>query len=166
MANQRRRGAPRKIASAKALQRIANKYMDSISYLEQATRLEPSGEFDRYGHPIMVAVPQKNASGEVPELRKWIRLPSIEELCVEWLGVSPSTWSRWSQTDDLGPTCEYIKAQISIPWRQALEGQHVQGVIFNLERNFDMTQKQEITVTGNVEDYLQQMSLNGETQDL
>ena len=166
MAKPKRRGAPRKISSARALQRIANEYMDSISYLEKATRLEPSGEFDRYGHPIMVPVDQYNATGEVPELRKWIRLPSIEELCVDWLGVSPSTWSRWSQTEDLGPTCEYIKAQISIPWRQALEGQHVQGVIFNLERNFDMTQKQEVVVSGNVEEYLNQLRAAGEDQEL
>ena len=166
MAKQKKRGAPRKIKSAAELLRIANQYLDSISYLEKATRLEPSGEMDRYGHPVMVPVPQENAAGEVPELRKWLRLPSIEELCVDWLGIVPSTWSRWSQTDDLGPTCEYIKAQISIPWRQALEGRHVQGIIFNLERNFDMTQKQEITVTGNIEDYLQQMNLSGESQSL
>lgn len=166
MAKQKRRGAPRKIESAAALQRIANQYMDSISYLEPATRLEPSGEYDKNGKPIMVSVPQVNAAGEVPELRKWLRLPSIEEMCVDWLGIVPSTWSRWSQSEDLGPTCEYIKAQISIPWRQALEGRHVQGIIFNLERNFDMTQKQEITVTGNIEDYLQQMNLGGESQSL
>lgn len=166
MATGKRRGPPKKITSAAELQRIANQYMDSISYLEPATRLEPSGEYDKNGRAIMVQVPQVNAAGEVPELRKWLRLPSIEEMCVDWLGIVPSTWSRWSQSEDLGPTCEYIKAQISIPWRQALEGRHVQGVIFNLERNFDMTAKQEITLRGNIEEYLQQLGMAGESQDL
>lgn len=166
MGTQKRRGAPRKIESAEELMRIATEYLDSISYMEQATRMEPSGELDRYGHPVMVPVPQVNAAGEVPEIRKWLRLPSIEELCVDWLGIVPTTWSRWSQTEDLGPTCEYIKAQISIPWRQALEGRHVQGIIFNLERNFGMTAKQEITLRGNIEEYLQQLGMAGESQDL
>lgn len=166
MAEPTKRGRPRKITSGKQLQKMANKYLDSISYIEKATRLVPSGDFDRYGHPIMMAVELENATGVVPEIRKWIRLPSIEEFCVEWLHIAPSTWSRWSQTEELGPTCEFIKSQISIPWRQALEGQHVQGVIFNLERNFDMSAKQEIVVSGGVEDYLRDLRAAGEGQEL
>ena len=162
---QRRRGAPRKIKSAAQLERLALRYLDSISYEEPATVLRPTGELDRYGHPVMEAREQVNALGQVPMVRRWLRLPSIEELCAEVLHVAPSTWSRWASTEDLGPTCEKIKNLISIPWRQALEGQHVAGVIFNLERNFGMTAKQEVVLSGGVEDYLRALEQEGQERE-
>lgn len=159
-----RRGRPRTYTPGK-LRRAIEAYFASISYYEDATREVETGERDQYGHPITERVKAYNQNGEVPKILQWIEPPSVLGLCLR-LGVHRSTWARWEQSEELAEICADAKMVIEHYLEGRLSERHVQGTIFNLTHNFGWTDKHEVVLAGNVEDYLARLRAEGEELEM
>lgn len=158
-------GRPRKIETARQLRKAIQAYFESISYYVDATIAVDSGERDAYGHAIMIQVKAVNQKGETPKVLRWIEAPSVLGLCLH-LGIHRSTWARWEQQPELAEACADAKMVIEHYLEGRLEERHVQGTIFNLTHNFGWTDKHEVVLAGNVEDYLQRLRDQGEEQEM
>lgn len=160
-----KRGRPRRYKTAKQLRRAVHGYFAAISYYVDATREVETGERDQYGHPVTERVKAYNQNGEVPKVLQWIEPPSVLGLCLH-LGIHRSTWARWEQDEELQEVCADAKMVIEHYLEGRLSERHVQGTIFNLTHNFGWTDRTEVVVAGNVEDYLARLSAENREQTM
>ena len=84
----------RKFENAEALEAAIDKYFNSISAEETATRMAQDG-FDDKGKPIYIPVEVKNRNGEPLKRIVWYTVPSIGGLCAS-LGITPKTLGEYA----------------------------------------------------------------------
>ena len=84
----------RKFDNAEEFESAIDKYFNSISAEETATRMVQDG-FDDKGKPIYIPVEVKNRNGEPLKRIVWYTVPSMGGLCVA-LGISPKTLGEYA----------------------------------------------------------------------
>lgn len=122
--------------NGRTLMQAVERYLSSVSRISTVTTLEPTGELDRYGHPVMEPVQQLAANGEPVRYVEYLEPPTTGDLC-RVLEISPSTWSRYAEDEETAPAVERFRdARHAYLERELLTRKTVQGVVFDLENNF------------------------------
>lgn len=134
------RGAQKKYTE-KTLRKAVEKYFATITRQKTVTEPVPTGQFDRYGHPICEYVPVVNGLGEEVKVTEYLVPPSKGALAIA-LGIHRSTWDNYHDPE------KYPEFQDIVTWaddrihawneEQVLtrSGRDVKGIIFNLENNY------------------------------
>lgn len=139
---------PRKY-TAKALREGVDGYFRSICRTRAATELKPTGEVDRYGHPILKPEVILNDDGEEIMVREYIVPPTTAGLC-RHLGISHQTWAEYSDKEKHPEFADSTtRARERLREYNELElltrpGKDVRGIIFNLQNNFGYSEKREV----------------------
>ena len=139
---------PRKY-TAKALRESVDGYFRSISRTKAAVEMLPTGEVDRYGHPVMAAQKILNDDGEEIMVREYIVPPTTAGLC-RHLGISHQTWAEYSDKEKHPEFADSTtRARERMREYNELElltraGKDVRGIIFNLQNNFGYSEKREV----------------------
>lgn len=122
-------GRPRKY-TAKAFGEAVEKYFRSISRRVQAK--------DEQGEPIL------DMDGQPIWLTQYIKPPDISALCV-YLHIDEKTWNNYSHRKDTEAICARAKLKCKA-WNQEqlVMREKVQGIIFNLQANYGLKQRQEV----------------------
>lgn len=125
-------GRHKKYETAAKLSRAVNEYFDAISYELPYTNED--------GTPIC------NLDGEEIILVKYITPPSLQELCLH-LKIDKSTWENYSHNPLFAEICADAKLKVEAYLTEQVNTRdRPQGVIFNLENNFDWRKKSEVEV--------------------
>ena len=123
-------GRRRKYDTPAKLSRAVNKYFDSISYELTYTNAD--------GTPI------QNLDGEDIVLVKYVIPPSIQALCLS-LDVDTTTWENYAKREGYKDICQDAKLKIEAYLTCELNTRdRPQGIMFNLENNFDWKKKKEV----------------------
>lgn len=123
-------GRRRKYETSVQLSRAVDKYFASISY--ELPYTDPNGE------------PIKNLDGEDIVLIKYVVPPSLQELCL-FLDIDASTWENYAKRDEYKSICQDAKLKVEAYLTRELNTRDKpQGIIFNLENNFDWKKKKEV----------------------
>ncbi len=127
---------PRKY-TPKKLEAGIQEYFDSISRKRVVTEPKPTGEFDKYGHPITEEVPVLNVNGEEIVVEEFA-VPPTEADIYTHLGLHRSTWAEYCNPDlhpEFSDTIAQARGRIhAYLQKQVLTQRHVQGVIRELDR--------------------------------
>lgn len=119
-----------KYETAAKLSKAVTAYFDGISYELPCTRED--------GSPIC------NLDGEEIVLVKYIVPPSIQDLCL-FIRVDPSTWENYSHREEFKDVCAEAKLRVEAYLTEQVNTRdRPQGIIFNLENNFDWKRKKEV----------------------
>lgn len=128
--NQKKRGAPKKYKTPAAFRRAVEKYFAGISTVLAVE--------DPYGKPI------KNADGEIIRKLVYAVPPSIEALSLS-LGFTERTWDNYKEREGYAEICEDAKLRIKAYLVEQLNmRERPQGIIFNLQNNFQMAEKRDV----------------------
>ncbi len=123
-------GRRRKYDTPAKLSRAVDKYFDSISYELPYTNAD--------GTPI------QNLDGEDIVLVKYVIPPSIQALCLS-LDVDTTTWENYDKREGYKDICRDAKLKIEAYLTCELNTrERPQGIMFNLENNFDWKKKKEV----------------------
>lgn len=141
-------GRPRKITPAK-LKKAAEKWFRSITRITPVMEMVDSGERDEKGHVIYRPKAVLNQDGEQVEQLEYIIPPTVGALCRE-LGISRSTWANYCDAEK-HPEFAEVTADIRerfLEWNErellTRPGKDVKGILFNLQNNYDYTDKREV----------------------
>lgn len=150
-------GRQKKYKTEKSLRTAVGMYFQSISRTVTLTEKVPTGRKDKYGHMTFKDVPVKNDLGEEIRVVEYLLPPTISALCVA-LGISRETWHSYSLDEKLSPVCREAKERVEAWLEEQLLSRRkgLEGVKFNLENNFDWSNKHRVD-NGNqgVEKYLE-----------
>lgn len=134
--------------TAKSFEAAATAYLDSIRRIKAITELVPTGELDKYGHPVLRAERVRDMQGK-PMLRvEYVEPPTVGGLC-KALGISRQTWAAYlSEGGALGAAAQAYREECQA-WNErellTREGKNLAGITFNLQANYGYGgQKQEI----------------------
>lgn len=142
-----KRGAPKKY-TANTLRKSVENYFASITRQKIVTEMVPTGEVDRYGHPICEPVPVENDLGEKVKVTEYLVAPSKGDLAIA-LEVHRSTWDNWHDEK------KYPEFQDIVTWADdrihawnekevvTRPGRDVKGIIWNLDNNYGYNRKRE-----------------------
>ncbi len=128
------------------LESAVTKYIEDISRTRDVCEKVPTGKKDENGHEIYELVPVINDAGDVVRAVEYVLPPTVAGLCVK-LGISLSTWENYvKRFPDVGEwfsvrRLRYLQEKI------LTDPKSVRGVIFDLENNFGMKQKTEVSVS-------------------
>ncbi len=153
-------GAPKKYKTAKALEKAVTAYFDSITREKVLTEMVPTGELDKYGHPVCEPAEVVNRLGQPVMVTEFLIPPSVGDLA-QFLGIHRCTWYDYCDPDkhpEFSDTTTWALGRIhAYLERESLtrEGKNLKGVIFNLENNFGY--KERLEVQGGVEAYLRNL---------
>lgn len=137
------------IYTPKRLKEGTEKYFRSISRTKPATELLPTGEVDRYGHPILEPKEILNDDGERIMMTEYILPPTVAGLC-RYLDITHQTWANYCD-EKLHP--EFVDATTRArermrAWNEeqllTRAGKDVRGIIFNLQNNYGYHEKREV----------------------
>ncbi len=122
-------GRPRKFKTAAALRRAADRYFDSISYVQDVKDL-------------------LNMAGEPVKLLRYVQPPTVTGLCLH-LGIDRSTWQNYgdeSRDPETAAVVRYVRQRIEAWLEQELlsRDKSVQGIIFNLQNNYGWRARSEL----------------------
>lgn len=106
---------------AEQLEKAIQRYFASITRKKTITEPEPTGELDKYGHPIYRMVPVKNSLGEPATVTEYIYPPSNGGLCA-FLHIHHSTWDSYCDPEQ-HPEMEAITAEAKRRMREYLNEQ-------------------------------------------
>lgn len=128
--------------TAAQLKKAVDRYFDSISYRQPATRpelvLDADGfpVLDKYGHEIYQQVPVTTLDGRGATVLCFVEPPTVLGLCLA-LDIGKSTFARWADDEELGDVVAYARARIEAYLSGRLENKDsVRGVSFSLQHNF------------------------------
>lgn len=126
----RKAGRRRKYETPTQLSHAVDKYFASISYELPYT--------DANGEAI------QNLDGEDIVLIKYVIPPSIQDLCLS-LDIDTSTWDNYASREEYKNICFDAKLRVEAYLTGELNTRdRPQGIIFNLENNFDWKKKKEV----------------------
>jgi len=141
-------GRPKKYRSKKALEAAIEAYFHSISRTIELTEKKDTGKTDKKGRTIYEIVKIVNDLGEPITVREYLIPPSQGALCL-YLGIAPHTWIDYC---DAKKNPEFL--QSTTRTRARLESylerelisrpKGVQGIIFNLQNNYNWKDKKEV----------------------
>ena len=146
----------------KRLREKVEEYFASISREIVMTERKPTGELDKYGHPIYEEVPIINRLGEEMKTIEFLE-PPMKTSLARYLGVHPSTYSQWEDAQRYPEYADILaKAHdICLAWRQkevlTRSGKDIKGITFDLAVNYGVSERVEVNVTGGVEDYIRRL---------
>lgn len=162
------RGRKKKYTAA-GFDKAVEKYFATISRLVPVTEQVDSGKRDDKGHIVYKSVPVLNALGEQAVRLEWIEPPTVGGLC-EFLGIHRSTFAEYADGNahpEFSDTTTRARGRMrAYLERELLERKEVKGIIFELENNYEYRERQDVRVSGSVEDYLKRLDEEGEADDL
>lgn len=122
-------GRPRKY-TAKALGEAVERYFRSISRRILAK--------DEMGNEIL------DMDGQPMWLTQYIKPPDIAALCL-FLNIDEKTWNNYSHRKETEAICARAKLQCKA-WNleQLVTREKAQGIVFNLQANYGLKQRQEV----------------------
>lgn len=138
-------GKPRKFTPGK-LAAAVQRYFDSISRDIQVCDKVPTGELDRYGHPLFRDEPAYNRLGKPIMRQEFLEPPTVSGLCLA-LGIHRSTWAEYAKDAEYSDTTTYAQGVMRAWNEQQLltrSGKDVRGIEFNLSNNFGFRDKVEV----------------------
>lgn len=149
-----KRGQP-KAYTPRTLKKAVDRYFASISRVVQVKEPIPTGQLDKYGHPIVEYVPVENSLGEKVFTTEYLIKPSRAGLA-RFLGIHRSTWDNYRDQPEVYPEFQEIVEDAEdriFAWthEQLLtrSGKDVKGIVVELEHNWGYKQeRQEDTGTG------------------
>ena len=94
----KKRGQP-KSYTPRTLKKAVDRYFASITREVPVTEPVPTGELDRYGHPVFKYVQVKNSLGEEVFTTEYLIKPSRAGLA-RFLGIHRSTWDNYHDATD------------------------------------------------------------------
>ena len=163
-------GRPRKFTPA-TLRREVNRYFASITRKKKVTERVPTGELDKFGHPVMVDAPVRNQLGEEVEVTEYIVPPEVSGLA-EFLHIHPSTWALFAdhkKHPEFTEVTDYVYERMK-SWNEremlTRPGKDIAGIKFNLENNYGYRDKADIRVSGGVDEYLKRLAEEGAESEL
>lgn len=150
----KKRGQP-KAYTPRTLKKAVDRYFASISRVVQVKEPIPTGQLDKYGHPIVEYVPVENSLGEKVFTTEYLIKPSRAGLA-RFLGIHRSTWDNYRDQPEVYPEFQEIVEDAEdriFAWthEQLLtrSGKDVKGIVVELEHNWGYKQeRQEDTGTG------------------
>ena len=130
-------GRPRKYENKNALKKEIEKYFNSISCNVPVT---------------IEGAPVCNDDGEKIYKRQYFVPPSVSGLCVH-LGIDRSTWNNYCDLKlhpEFAEVCNQTRGLIEAYLEEQLimREKNVQGIMFNLQHNYDWKDKKEVEMTG------------------
>lgn len=149
-----KRGQP-KAYTPRTLKKAVDRYFASISRVVQVKEPIPTGQLDKYGHPIVEYVPVKNSLGEEVYTTEYLIKPSRAGLA-RFLGIHRGTWDNYREQPETYPEFREIVEDAEdriFAWthEQLLtrSGKDVKGIVVELEHNWGYKQeRQEDSVSG------------------
>ena len=156
-----KRGQP-KAYTPRTLKKAVDRYFASISRVVEVKEPIPTGQLDRYGHPIVEYVPVENSLGEKVFTTEYLIKPSRAGLA-RFLGIHRSTWDNYREQPETYPEFRDIVEDAEdriFAWTHeqllSRSGKDVKGIVVELEHSFGYKQdRQEETVsTARLEDLL------------
>ena len=149
-----KRGQP-KAYTPRTLKKAVDRYFASISRVVQVKEPIPTGQLDKYGHPIVEYVPVENSLGEKVYTTEYLIKPSRAGLA-RFLGIHRSTWDNYRDQPEVYPEFQEIVEDAEdriFAWthEQLLtrSGKDVKGIVVELEPSWGYKQeRQEDTGTG------------------
>lgn len=138
-------GRPRAYGTAEELAEAVTDYFESISRTVDAVEMVDSGRRDDSGHVICEPVKITNDAGEVIRRKEFVIPPSVTDLCLQ-LGITRQTWANYAASEECAPVVEWAKAQMQGYLERELltRTKGLQGVIFNLQNNYDWKERREV----------------------
>lgn len=158
-------GAP-KVYTAKTLEKAVKKYFRHITRKRVLTEPVPTGELDKYGHPIYRQEPVVNDLGKKVEITEYLCKPTKSALAL-FLGIHRSTWDNYHDAE------RYPEFKDIVEWADDLifawthtellsrSGKDVRGIVCEMENAYGYRGRTEVEVNG-MEDYLRRMDEMGE----
>lgn len=148
----------------RTLGKAVQRYFDSISRDEPVTERKPTGELDKYGHPVYADVPVCNRLGEQLERLVFLEPPTVSAMCLA-LGIHRSTWADYCQDESFSDTTSYAQG-VMRAWNEnqllTRPGKDIPGIKFNLENNYGYRDRQSVITPGmSVEQYLRSLGEEG-----
>ena len=126
-------GRPQKYKTESTLRKAAEKYFSSIS------KTVAVGEENDEGEPLMVV--------------EYIRPPTVSGLC-KALGIDRSTWQNYCDEKmhpEFKAITQAIRGELEVYLEeQLLTRDKVQGIIFNLQNNYEWRQKEDVQTDVNI----------------
>lgn len=126
-------GRPRKYKTEAALRKAAERYLSSISKT--------------------VATGEMNEDGEELFVTQYIRPPTVSGLC-KALCIDRSTWNNYCDPEEhpeFKDVTQAIRGELEVYLEeQLLTRDKVQGIIFNLQNNYEWRQKDDVQTEVNV----------------
>lgn len=168
----------RRFTSPAKLRRQIEAYFLSISRTVPVTERVPTGELDKYGHPLFSEEPVKNDAGEVILRREYVIAPRMTALRL-YLGISAATWGRYAsgemgrdevESAEFIRVCEQARDQIEdwLRGEKLTRTKGLAGVLHELEVNYGDKCERRITVEssspmslGEVETVLREIGVQG-----
>lgn len=149
-----KRGQP-KAYTPRTLKKAVDRYFASISRVVQVKEPIPTGQLDKYGHPIVEYVPVENSLGEKVYTTEYLIKPSRAGLA-RFLGIHRSTWDNYRDQPEVYPEFQEIVEDAEdriFAWthEQLLtrSGKDVKGIVVELEHSWGYKQeRQEDAGTG------------------
>lgn len=126
--------------TARALAEAAEAYLDSIRREMEITEPVPTGETDRYGHPVFRYEPVRDRNGSVMKRIDYVEPPTVGGLC-RALGISRQTWASYLGDEDEArrKAAQAVKDELQA-WNErellVREGKNLSGIVFNLQNNY------------------------------
>lgn len=143
--------AARKKYTGRTLKKAVLAYLESIRRETEVTQMQPTGDLDRYGHPIMEPVKLLNGQGEPVLVLDYIDPPTVGSLCRR-LGIHRATWAEYANEDTHPDMAEAVTifrdARLAYLERELLtrDGKDVRGVEFDLQQNHGAALKLETEI--------------------
>ena len=143
----------------KSLRKKVVKYFDSISRHIAVTEPVATGIRDDKGHMIYEDRRVTNDAGKEIERLEYLVPPTVGGLCA-FLDISRDTWAEYQKNEDTAEACKYAKDRL-LAWNEeqlmTRSGKDVKGIVFNLQANYDYSERMDVNVHGGVEDFLREL---------
>ena len=156
-----KRGQP-KAYTPRTLKKAVDRYFASISRTVAVTEPKPTGQLDKYGHPVFEYVQVENSLGEKVFTTEYLIKPSRAGLA-RFLGIHKSTWDNYRDDPGTYPEFQDIVEDAEdriFAWthEQLLtrSGKDVKGIVVELEHSYGYKQerREESGVGPRLEDLL------------
>ena len=143
-----KRGQP-KAYTPRTLKKAVDRYFASISRVVQVKEPIPTGQLDKYGHPIVEYVPVENSLGEKVFTTEYLIKPSRAGLA-RFLGIHRSTWDNYRDQPEVYPEFQELVEDAEdriFAWthEQLLtrSGKDVKGIVVELEHSWGYKQERQ-----------------------
>lgn len=104
----------------------------TITRVVEVTEQVPTGEMDKYGHPIFEPQVVTNQLGEPVTVIEFVAPPLVGDFCV-WLGVSRAQWDIWVGSGEYAEAAQAMEGLYRRYLdRELVTRKDVKGVIYGL----------------------------------
>ncbi|MBR4017374.1 MAG: hypothetical protein IKK11_06145 [Oscillospiraceae bacterium] len=140
----KKRGQP-KSYTPKTLKKAVDKYFASISRVVPVTEPIPTGQLDKYGHPVFEYVQVENSLGEKVFTTEYLIKPSRAGLA-RFLNIHRSTWENYRDAEvypEFQEIVEEAEDRIFAWTHEQLltrSGRDVKGIVVELEHSWGYKQ--------------------------